>query len=125
VLILLFGFFIYSLFSRPQIETTILRTPGLLFQENKDNTISNVYNIKIVNKTHEYLPLEIRLLSHEGEIRMAGNKMDVEDQSMFESTFVLFLEPDQLEAEQTRVEFGIFSAGELLETYRTSFLGPK
>ncbi len=65
-LIVLFSFFIYTLFSRPVIETTILRTPGLLYQEYENLTISNVYNIKIVNKTHEYLPLEIQVISHQG-----------------------------------------------------------
>ncbi|MBT6007280.1 MAG: cytochrome c oxidase accessory protein CcoG, partial [Prolixibacteraceae bacterium] len=77
VLLILFSFFIYTLLTRPIIETTILRTPGLLFQENADNTISNVYNIRVLNKTHDEIPLEIRLLSHEGEIKMAGSKMDI------------------------------------------------
>ena len=74
----------YTLVSRPVIETTILRTPGLLYQENPDQTVSNVYNIKIVNKTHETLPLEFRLIAPEGEIKMAGSKLEIRDQSMFE-----------------------------------------
>jgi len=123
-LIVLFSFFIYTLLSRPVIETTILRTPGLLFQENEDHTISNVYNIKIVNKTHEYLPLEIRLISHQGEIKMAGSKMDIEDQAMFESTFVLFISKDQITSDKTEVEFGIYSEDELIETYKSTFVGP-
>jgi cytochrome c oxidase accessory protein FixG len=123
-LLILFAFFIYTLFSRPLIETTILRTPGLLYQENADSTISNVYNIKIVNKTHELLPLEIRLLSHRGEIQMAGSRMDVQDQDMFESIFVLFIPEDQLQSDNTEVEFGIFSNNELLETCKTTFIGP-
>ena len=123
-LIVLFSFFIYTLLSRPVIETTILRTPWLLYQENENLTISNVYNIKIVNKTHEYLPLEIRLISHQGEIKMAGNKMDIQDQAMFESTFVLFIPRDQITSDKTKVEFGIFSKDELIETYKSTFVGP-
>jgi len=124
VLLILFSFFIYTLLSRPDIETTILRTPGLLYQENNDNTISNVYNIKIVNKTHENMPLEIRLISQEGDIKMAGSTMDVKDQAMFESTFILFIERGDLESDNTEVEFGIYSNGELIETYKTSFVSP-
>ncbi len=124
VLLVLFGFFIYTLFSRPVIETTILRTPGLLYQENKDNTISNVYNIKIVNKTHDNIPLEIRLISHQGEIKMAGASMDVKDQSMFESTFVLFIHQDLIESDNTEIVFGIYSSNELIETFKTTFVGP-
>jgi cytochrome c oxidase accessory protein FixG len=124
VLIILFAFFVYTLLSRPVVETTILRTPGLLFQENDDNTISNVYNIKIVNKTHDDLPLEIRILSHKGEIKMAGNKMEVQDQAMFESTFILFIAREELKSDKTKVEFGIYSNNELIEMYKTTFVGP-
>jgi polyferredoxin len=124
VLLVLFSFFVYTLLSRPAVETTILRTPGLLFQENADNTISNVYNIKIVNKTHDEIPLEIRILSHKGEIKMAGSTMDVKDQAMFESTFILFIPKIELKSDKTEVEFGIFSNNELIETYKTTFVSP-
>ena len=124
VLVILFSFFIYTLLSRPAVETTILRTPGLLFQENTDNTISNLYNIKIVNKTHDKIPLEIRILSHKGEIKMAGSTMDIKDQAMFESTFILFIPKNELKSDKTEVEFGIFSNNELIETYKTTFVGP-
>lgn len=124
VLLILLSFFVYTLVSRPVIETTILRTPGLLYQENPDQTISNVYNIKIVNKTHDNIPLEIRLLSHEGDIRMAGNLIDIKDQAMFESTFILYIQNDLLKSDKTEVEFGIYSNNELIETYKTSFVSP-
>jgi len=124
VLLILVSFFVYTLLSRPIIETTILRTPGLLYQENSDQTISNVYNLKIVNKTHDKLPLEIRLLSPEGEIKMAGTLMEIEDQSMFETTFILYIQSDHLTSDKTEVEFGIYSENELIETYTTSFVSP-
>ncbi len=124
VLLILFSFFIYTLLSRPVIETTILRTPGLLYQENPDNRISNLYNIKIVNKTHDDMPLEIRLISHEAEIKMAGSEMYIKDQSMFESTFILFIERELLKSDKTNIEFGIYFNNELIETYSTTFVSP-
>ncbi len=124
VLLLLLSFFLFTLLTRPEIETTILRTPGLLFQENPDGRISNLYNIKIVNKTHERLPLELRLISHEGEITLAGGAMEIEDQKSYESTFILYLDPGQLSGDVTHIEFGVFSNGELIENYKTTFVGP-
>ncbi len=125
VLLLIFSFFVYTLISRPVIETTILRTPGLLYQENTDGTVSNVYNIKVVNKTHEEMPLEIRLISPEGRIQMAGNSMTVKDQDKFESTFLLFVPENVLKSDKTEVEFGIFKGNDLLETCKVTFVGPK
>lgn len=124
VLLIIFSFFVYTLVSRPVIETTILRTPGLLYQLNDDNTISNVYNIKIVNKTHEEMPLEIRLLSHGGRIQMAGNTMIIKDQDRFESTFILYIPQEELEIDKTEVEFGIYSNNELIEMVKAAFVSP-
>ncbi|MCY1720383.1 cytochrome c oxidase accessory protein CcoG [Prolixibacteraceae bacterium Z1-6] len=123
VLLIIFSFFVYTLVTRPVIETTILRTPGLLYQDH-EKAISNVYNIKIVNKTHNEMPLEIKLISHNGNIRMAGNKMTIKDQGMFESTFLLFIPKDEIKSDKTEVEFGIYSNNELIETYKTTFVGP-
>ena len=123
VLFIIFSFFVYTLATRPVIESTILRTPGLLYQE-QGNTISNVYNIKVVNKTHEDMPLELRILSHKGEIQLAGGKMNVKDQAMYESTFILYIPREEIVSDKTEVKFGIFSNGELIETYNATFVGP-
>lgn len=125
VLLLLFSFFVYTLLSRTQVETTILRTPGLIYQVNPDSTISNVYNIKIVNKTHREMDLQIRLLSHaDGVIKMAGNKILLPDQGMFESTFVLFLPARKPISEKEIIRFGIYHEENLLETTESTFVGP-
>jgi len=122
VLIILLGFFAYTIFTRPVIETNILRTPGLLFQENADGTISNLYNIKIVNKSHNKYDLEIKILSHDGRIELAGRGIPLNDQDLYQSTFILFIPADQITNENTTVEFGIFEEDKLLETYKATFI---
>ena len=124
VLLLLFGFFVYTLATRPAIEATILRTPGLLYQESGADALSNVYNMKIVNKTHDDRDLQIRILSHNGRIEMAGNKITVEDQGMFQTIFVLHLPKAEIQNEKTDVVFGIFEGEKLLEKRKVTFLGP-
>jgi len=124
VLLGILTFFVITLLSRPKLETTILRTPGLTYQEYDDGRISNVYNIKIVNKTHDAINFEIKALNIDAEIQMSGNKQIIEDQAMFESVFVLKLKKSDLNGHKTKVEFGIYDNGELIETYDVSFSGP-
>ena len=124
VLLILLFFFCYTLLSRPIIETTILRTPGLIYQVNEDHSISNVYNLKIVNKTHHEMALEIRLISPQGRLELAGRNILIHDQDYYESTFILFIPRSALQNENTKVKFGIFKEGELIETCATSFVGP-
>jgi len=124
VLLVLIGFFIFTLFTRPVIETTILRTPGTLFQKQSENSLSNIYNIKIINKTYDDIPLNIKIESHEGKIEMAGGDIIVKKHGLYESVFVLTLDQNQLSGEKTEVTFGIYSNDELLETYELTFIGP-
>ncbi len=124
VLLGILTFFVITLLSRPKLETTILRTPGLTYQKYDDGKISNVYNIKIVNKTHDAINFEIKTLNINAEIQMSGNKQVLEDQAMFESVFVLKLDKSELQGRKTDIEFGIFDNGELIETYDVTFSGP-
>jgi len=125
VLILLVAFFVYMLATRPMVETNILRTPGLIYQENNDGTISNVYNIKMINKTHEEMNLELRLLSHpSGTIKLAGSGIHIDDQGLYESTFVLFLPRNEIMEEKIMLKFGVYQDQQLVETTEATFVGP-
>ena len=124
VLVLLFGFFIFTLLTRPDLEATILRTPGTIYQEQENNMISNIYNIKIVNKTHEDMDVEMKLLSHEGIIEMAGSDIHISNHGMYESVFVLKINRDIIKSDKTNLEFGIYSEEKLIETYKVTFVGP-
>ena len=123
VLLIIFSFFVFTLATRPEIETTILRTPGLIYQV-QDSTFSNVYNIKIVNKTHDDIPLALKIISHKGKIEMTTKDMLIKDQSKFESSFILYIPKDEIKSDKTEVEFGVFSNDRLIETYKTTFVGP-
>jgi cytochrome c oxidase accessory protein FixG len=125
VLLLLFCLFLYTLATRSQVEAIILRTPGLIFQENNDGTLSNVYNIKIVNKTHDNKELQLKLLSpSDGVIKLAGNKISIADQGLYESTFVLFFPSSSVLVAKTTVHFGIYEGDQMVDKAESTFVGP-
>jgi cytochrome c oxidase accessory protein FixG len=125
VLVLLLGIIAYSFSIRSDIEATILRAPGMLYQPQSDGRFSNLYNIKLVNKTNEDMPVEIRLLSHEGEINIIGSEIMVSTQNIGESVFFTILNADDLTKEKIPLVFGIYSNGELIETIESTFIGPE
>jgi len=125
VLVILLGVFTFSITARKPIEATILRAPGMLFQEPEPGKISNLYNMKLVNKTNRELPVEIRLLSHSGEIQIIGNDIIVKNKSVGESVFFLILDREDISSDKTSVAFGIYSGGELIEEINSIFVGPK
>jgi hypothetical protein len=96
----------------------------MLFQEPEPGVISNLYNIKLVNKTNQDLPVEIRALSPSGEIQVIGNNIRVEKESIGESVFFLKLKKDELKSDKVPVKFGVYSDGELIDQVKSTFLGP-
>ncbi len=124
VLSVLLVVLVVLLVTRSPIETTILRTPGVLYQETEDNSISNLYNIKIINKTFEPKPIELHLRNPHGEINMVGGKMVVPEGKLAEAVFFVKLNKDLVKSVSTPLEIEIITNGEIFEIIETSFLGP-
>jgi cytochrome c oxidase accessory protein FixG len=124
VLVILLGVVTYSLSARKSIEATILRAPGMLYQEPEPGKISNLYNIKLVNKTTKDLPVEIRLLSQPGVIQLIGGDILVQKESVGESVFFTILDKANVKSDKTELTFGIFSGGNLIEEKTVTFVGP-
>ena len=124
VLTILFGGLVTLLLLRTDIETTILRTPGMLYQDQQDNKISNLYNFKVVNKTLEQVPFEFRLEEVAGDIKMVGELLPVAGQSVGEGAMFIHLDRADLTGMSTKIKVGIYANGEKLQTIKTTFLGP-
>jgi len=124
VLIILLGVITYSFTLREPIEATILRAPGMLYQEPEPGRIINLYNIKLVNKTSEDLPVELKILSHSGVIQIIGNEITVKKESIGESVFFLVLDKNEVTSDKLPVRFGVYSNGRLIEEISSTFVGP-
>jgi cytochrome c oxidase accessory protein FixG len=124
VLTLLLGFLVTLLFLRNDVEATVLHLPGqLYFQEGE--TISNVYTYKLINKTNnDYENVEVRLLSHEGNIELVGGKITIPKSGLFEGTLFVKIRQDVLESSKEKIKIGVFSNGELIEDTTTNFSSP-
>lgn len=125
VLTILFSTFVVLLARRSNIETTILRSSGLLYQKPDEAHISNLYNIALVNKTFGDMPIELKIVEPKGQIKWVGNGIThLKEQSVAQSTFFLILPKTEIKKTKTKVVFEIWSEGEKIDRYETSFLGP-
>jgi len=110
---------------RSDTETTILRTPGMLFQKQNDGRISNLYNFKIVNKTTKDFPLSFRLENIKGEIQLIGtDQLIAKNQNISEGEFFVIVDHDQIPERKTKIKIGVYSGDEKIETVKTNFMGP-
>jgi cytochrome c oxidase accessory protein FixG len=112
------------LISRSDVETTILRTPGILFQDRPDGHITNLYNFKIINKTNKDFPVSFKLENIEGSIEFVGQEPKIEKQGVAEGALFVVVTPDALNGIKTEIEIGIYENEKQIEVVKTNFVGP-
>ena len=65
------------LFTRSDVQTTLLRAQGALFQKMPDGHYSNLYTIRVVNKTSREMPIQLKLENPAGSLQVMGQDIVV------------------------------------------------
>ncbi|WP_282073533.1 cytochrome c oxidase accessory protein CcoG [Polaribacter atrinae] len=127
VLFILVGILIGMLFLRNDVEATILRLPGQLYQHKENNIISNVYTFKVINKTTKDInDVSYKILSHKGTIKLVTNQdFSIPKQGLAEGTLFIEINSAALKKDKIKLEIGVYSGDKLIETTITNFLGPR
>ncbi|HSD14189.1 MAG TPA: cytochrome c oxidase accessory protein CcoG [Flavobacterium sp.] len=126
VLTILTGLFIGMLFLRNDVQATVLRLPGQLF-EHKGEKISNVFTYKIVNKTvKDFNHVHFKLANIKGEIKVVGKpEFTIKKEGMTQGTLFVEINPALLKGDKTKLKIEVYDGDLLLETTTTNFLGPR
>jgi len=126
VLIILLTSLGFLLSTRSEIEATVLRVPGQLYQRVEDGFIENIYNVKFVNKTFDPIKIELGIKDNIGEIRRVGNEQMVlvNENGSADGVFLVKIHEDKLTGYKTEIKFLILIDGIVIDEERTNFLGP-
>ncbi len=124
VLVLLVGLLGYLLATRTDFNIDVLRTPGMLYQEQPHDMVSNVYDISIVNKTFNKVPINLVLRNKDGELKLVGKDIYLKENEKYEGKFLILLPKSDIKYMDTPISIGVYSNKKLLEDVSTSFLGP-
>jgi cytochrome c oxidase accessory protein FixG len=126
IIIALISLETFLIFTRSDLQTTWLRAPGALFQQMPDGRLSNLYTVKVVNKTAREIPVGFRLENLPGDLRvMNEGTLMVPPRQWIETPLLNELDPATLNSGQTRLEIGVYADGKKLETLKTVFIGPR
>jgi cytochrome c oxidase accessory protein FixG len=118
-------FVVGTLFTlRTDVEATIMRAPGSMFQEYGPEKYSNLYKIQLVNKTRTTLPIQMKLESIDGEIILLGKPIVVESGKVSESDFMVVIPKKLVKSSSMKIEIEIYSGEKMITEYTTAFVGP-
>ena len=126
VLIALLCIVSFALFTRSDIETTVLKVPGTTFQRGEDGLISNLYNIEFVNKTFDDIDLEVRIVSPSSATleKVGEPNLKVQGEGLAKSVYFVKMPPEAISEPKTEVVLGVYRDGEIVERIKTKFISP-
>lgn len=124
VLLLLIGVLVTTLVTRADVDATVLRAGGQLFQEQPGEKISNLYTVRVINKTRYEIPVTFKVESGDGEITMVGKQLTVGKESKGETEFFITRDKNKIMIRKTKLKIGVYSGDKKLQTVSTTFLGP-
>lgn len=128
ILIVLTGLLSALLLSRKDIDGTIVRTRGQLYQERGTDSISNLYNIKIINKTIKNIPVTLKLendFGKTGHVQLIGTEnilLKEEDQAT--GSFFIVLPRNVIDKRKLRLKIGLYEGDKKVTSISTNFMGP-
>lgn len=124
VMVVLLGVLVWLLASRTDVDVSILRTPGQLFQQS-NGKISNLYNYKILNKTFKDKEVELKPLNFTGEIKLVGEtKLALHKGSFASGSLFISVDDKSIVKRKTMLKIGVYEGGEKIREINTAFLGP-
>lgn len=124
VLLALIGVLVFLLVSRSDVETTLLRAPGQLYQRESNGMVSNLYTIEMVNKTYRPLSVQFRLSRPDATIRMVQPIKNVPANTLAKGVFFILIPEKNIRQNSTKLELEVLSGDKVIERSKTTFLGP-
>ncbi len=126
VLVALLTFLSFLLITRAEVDTTVLKVPGTLYQTKEGNIITNLYNVEFVNKTFEDKPLELRVESpaYASLVKPDGKPLVVPAEGLLKAVYFIEIPKSELPDVSTTVYLGVYDGDRRIEKLKVKFIGP-
>lgn len=97
----------------------------MLYQERGEDSISNLYNLKLINKTMQEEKITIGLEGLKGRIQMVGKQeVTVPAEGQAAASFFVVLPVEEIHQRKTTLKLSVGQGKSVIAEPTTSFLGP-
>jgi cytochrome c oxidase accessory protein FixG len=123
VLLVLMGLLTLLIITRTTFDATIMRVPGQLVQSNADSTLSNMYRIKVTNKSNKDLPYALVAENPDVRISFVGTPLkQLKARELAEETFFIKVPESKLGSRKEIYKINLMSNGRIIETKEATFI---
>ena len=115
----------FMILTRTEIDANISRIKGQLFQEVDENTLGNLFEAKIINKSLKEREVELRPEGIQGTVKLVGLPgFRLKPESVNDFTFFLQIPKSEIRKRSNPVTIGVYENGKKVQSIDTKFLGP-
>jgi cytochrome c oxidase accessory protein FixG len=116
----------YLIFTRADVEMTVLKAPGTLYTKTEDGTITNVYNIEFVNKTFEDIPIEVRVESPASATlsKIGTGPLVIPKEGLAKNLYIVKIPEGDITGAKTSIVLTAYQNGKKIESATARFVGP-
>lgn len=126
VLTLLIALLVFLLVSRTDLDARLMRTAGMTYTSMPDGRVSNLYNLKLANKTHKDIPIHLKLENMPGEITLINSVNPVVKKEDYKALqFFVKLNRADLKSWKTPLVIGLYDSTKKIKTITAKFIGPE
>jgi cytochrome c oxidase accessory protein FixG len=124
VILVLIGTLCYFIFSRSDLDMTVMRSAGGLYQQQPNGYISNIYNAEIINKSNVIKMVIIRPEDAAIKIKYIQKPGIVNKGDETKAIFFVLIPAGKIHTFKTDVRLQLISDNKIIQTVTTSFVGP-
>jgi hypothetical protein len=103
---------------------SIIRARGTLFTTETDGSISNLYNVKLINKTEDEMKIELRLKDHEGTVKWIGHEPNIPPAGTLDAEFFLTVSGQEIKEQKNKWKMECYVNGEKIGSDNITFIAP-
>ena len=112
------------IFNRSLIGGSLLRATGSTYQMRDDGTVSNLYNLELLNKSGKDISFEIEPQSDNFKIQLVNSISNLEKDGAAKMSFFIIGNPKDVKKYKTDIKVLIKSDNKVIETLKTTFISP-
>jgi cytochrome c oxidase accessory protein FixG len=113
------------LLTRSEVDVTLLRAPGALFQQTPEGKISNLYLLKLTNKTHHNQAVDLKLENIQGTLTVLGGELSLPAEKQTEASVLVEIAPANLRSGTTPITVRVYNGPKPVDKIKTIFIGPR
>lgn len=126
VLMLLISLLAFLIVSRTDLDVRLMRTAGMTYNTLPDGRITNLYNLKLANKTHKDIDFTLKLENVPGEIELVGSgKLSVKKEDYASLQFFVKLDKNTITGWKTMLQIGLYENNKKIKNITAKFIGPE